>query len=74
MAMLIYAGDVGSGERVIAPFRALTAPLADMVKPMRYPEIYQPEEGEYHPVAPPPARCSMKKQFMKPGSRASHRR
>lgn len=51
MAMLVYAGDVESGERVTAPFRALATPISDMVKPMLYPEIYAPEEGEYHPVA-----------------------
>ena len=50
-AMLVYAGDVESGERALAPFRAIATPLADMMKPMSYPEIYQPEEGEYHPVA-----------------------
>ena len=51
MAMLVYAGETGAGERAIAPFRALAAPLADMIHPMRYPEIYQEEAGEYHPVA-----------------------
>src|SRR5918997_1661147 len=52
MAMLVYAGEeVDEGERAIAPFRALAEPIADMVKPMRYPEIYPPEEGAYHPVA-----------------------
>jgi FAD/FMN-containing dehydrogenase len=51
MAMLVYAGEVEAGERVIAPFRALATPIADMVKPMRYPEIYPLEEGDYHPVA-----------------------
>ena len=51
MAMLVYAGDAESGERAIEPFRALASPLADMIHPMRYPEIYQEEEGEYHPVA-----------------------
>jgi FAD/FMN-containing dehydrogenase len=51
MAMLAYAGDEKEGERVIAPFRALATPIADMVKPIKYPEIYPPEEGEYHPVA-----------------------
>jgi len=51
MGMLIYAGDPANGEPVIAPFRALAAPLADMIKPMRYPEIYPPEQGDYHPVA-----------------------
>jgi FAD/FMN-containing dehydrogenase len=51
MAMLVYAGGVDEGERVIAPFRALAEPIADMVKPMRYPEIYQPHDGDHHPVA-----------------------
>jgi FAD/FMN-containing dehydrogenase len=51
MAMLVYAGEIEAGERAVAPFRALVAPLADMIHPMRYPEIYQEEQGEYHPVA-----------------------
>jgi hypothetical protein len=51
MALLCYAGEVEAGERAIAPFRALAEPLVDMVKPMPYPEIYPPEEGDYHPVA-----------------------
>lgn len=51
MAMLVYIGDAKEGERVIAPFRALATPVADMVKPMEYPEIYPPEQGDYHPVA-----------------------
>ena len=49
--MLVYAGEASDAERVIAPFRALAKPFADMVKPMTYPEIYPPEEGGYHPVA-----------------------
>ncbi len=51
MAMLVYAGDAEAGQRAIAPFRALAKPIADMVRPMRYPEIYPPEEGGYHPIA-----------------------
>jgi FAD/FMN-containing dehydrogenase len=51
MAMMVFAGDVEAGERAMAPFRALTTPLADMIRPMRYPEIYPPDEGDYHPVA-----------------------
>jgi FAD/FMN-containing dehydrogenase len=51
MAFLYYAGETGAGERALAPFRALATPLADMLKPMSYPEIYPPEEGGYHPVA-----------------------
>jgi FAD/FMN-containing dehydrogenase len=51
LAMLAYAGEVDEGERAIAPFRALAEPIADMVRPMPYPEIYPPEEGDYHPTA-----------------------
>lgn len=51
MAMLVFAGDAGDGERVIAPFREITTPLADLVRPMRYPEIYPPEDPGYRPVA-----------------------
>ncbi len=50
-AMLVYAGAVEAGQRAIAPFRALAAPIVDMVKPMRYPEVYPPEDEAYHPVA-----------------------
>src|SRR5215211_650975 len=45
MAMVCYAGPTDAGERAIAPFRALATPVADMVKSMRSPEIYPPEEG-----------------------------
>ena len=51
MAMLVYAGDPEAGERAIAPFRAIAAPIVDMVKPMKYPEIYPPEDDSYHPLA-----------------------
>src|SRR5215218_3505731 len=52
MAMLVYAGgDVETGERTIAPFRALAEPIVDMIKPMPYPEIYPPDEGDFHPTA-----------------------
>jgi FAD/FMN-containing dehydrogenase len=51
MAIMVYAGEAEVGARALAPFRALATPLADMLKPMTYPEIYPSEEGEYHPVA-----------------------
>jgi hypothetical protein len=51
MALLVHAGPVSDGERVLAPFRALATPIADMLKPMPYPEIYPPEEEDYHPTA-----------------------
>jgi FAD/FMN-containing dehydrogenase len=43
MAFIVYAGDVDAGSRAVAPFRALADPLADMVRPMAYPEMYPPE-------------------------------
>ena len=49
--MVVYAGDVEAGERAIAPFRALATPLADMVRPMAYPEMYPPHDDSYRPVA-----------------------
>jgi FAD/FMN-containing dehydrogenase len=51
MAFVAYAGAVEDGERAIAPLRALAEPLADMVRPMSYAEMYPPEEEEYRPVA-----------------------
>jgi hypothetical protein len=49
--MLCYAGAVEAGERALAPFRALATPIVDMVKPGRYPEMYPPEDPNYHPIA-----------------------
>lgn len=51
MAILVHASGGEAGEHAIAPFRALATPIADMVKPMRYPEIYPPDDGSYHPTA-----------------------
>jgi FAD/FMN-containing dehydrogenase len=51
MAFVAYAGDVDAGERAIAPLRGLAEPLADMVRPMSYAEMYPPEEHEFRPVA-----------------------
>ena len=51
LAMMAYAGGAEAGERALAPFRALAAPIVDMVKPIRYPEIYPPDDPSYHPLA-----------------------
>jgi FAD/FMN-containing dehydrogenase len=50
-ALMAYAGAPEEGERTLAPFRALAEPIADMVRPIPYPEIYMPDEADYHPVA-----------------------
>jgi hypothetical protein len=51
LALMVYAGEVEPGQRVVAPFRELATPLADFVKPMPYPEIYPSEDPDYHPAA-----------------------
>jgi FAD/FMN-containing dehydrogenase len=51
MAMLCHAGEVEAGQRAVAPFRALATPVADLVRPMPYPEMYPPEDPAFHPTA-----------------------
>ena len=51
LALMAYAGDAASGERVLAPFRALAAPITDMLRPMPYPALYPPEVPGYRPKA-----------------------
>jgi FAD/FMN-containing dehydrogenase len=50
-ALLAFAGSTDAGERAVAPFRNLATPVADMVRPMAYPELFMPIEEDYHPVA-----------------------
>jgi FAD/FMN-containing dehydrogenase len=50
LALMCYAGEVGAGEQAMAPFRALAEPIADLVGPMRYPELFRLTPGR-----PPPA-------------------
>ena len=55
--LMCWAGDASSGEAAMRPFRdlakagGLDAPIADLVKPMSYPEMYPPEDPDYHPSA-----------------------
>ena len=44
MARMVYAGDVEAGRRVVAPFHALAEPVADLVRPMSYPELFPGEQ------------------------------
>jgi FAD/FMN-containing dehydrogenase len=50
-ALMTYAGDIGEGEEVVARFRALAEPIIDMVQPMKYRDIYGPDEEAPHPAA-----------------------
>jgi hypothetical protein len=58
--LLVYSGDPAGAEAVLAPFRALSTPIIDMLKPMRYPEIYElMEEG-----GPVPAGMVVRSMFI----------
>ena len=46
MSQMAYLGPPDQAEAAIAPLRALAEPLADMVRPMRYPELYEGPEPE----------------------------
>ena len=50
MAFLVYAGETEAGLGAVAPFRAVATPLADMIRPMTYPEMFPPDPG-FHPIA-----------------------
>jgi FAD/FMN-containing dehydrogenase len=49
IALMVYAGGADAAERAIAPIRALATPLADTVRPIRYPEMYAGPEAP-HPA------------------------
>jgi FAD/FMN-containing dehydrogenase len=51
LALMCYAGDAEAGERVIAPFRALATPHADLVQPQPYAAMYMEDDPDYHPLA-----------------------
>jgi FAD/FMN-containing dehydrogenase len=51
MLLLAHSGPIEEGEQFVHRLRKLGPPIADMVRPMPYPEIYPPEMEDYHPVA-----------------------
>jgi FAD/FMN-containing dehydrogenase len=53
MGMMIWSGPMDEADAIFAPFRALATPLADMLRPMAYPDMFPAEEGEegYRPLA-----------------------
>jgi FAD/FMN-containing dehydrogenase len=50
MALMCYAGEAEAGDQAFAPFRALAEPVAHMIRPMTFPEIYQLTEVEPIPL------------------------
>ena len=51
LALMCYSGDPIEGEHCLATFRGLAPPIADLLRPMAYHEIFPPEDGSYHPTA-----------------------
>jgi FAD/FMN-containing dehydrogenase len=51
MGLMAYCGPVEEAAGVFAPFRELAEPIADLVRPIPYPEIYGPEDPDYRPIA-----------------------
>ena len=51
MALVCWSGAADAADAVLAPFRALATPLADLVRPVAYPELFPPADPEYHPTA-----------------------
>jgi FAD/FMN-containing dehydrogenase len=57
LGLMGFAGPVEAAERALAPFRALATPLADMVQPSAYSDMFPPEPEDYRPQA------AMRSQF-----------
>lgn len=51
MALMTYAGSAEAAEPVLAPFRALATPLADLLREIPYAGMFQPDPDDYHPIA-----------------------
>jgi FAD/FMN-containing dehydrogenase len=57
LALMCFAGGAAAGEAALKPFRdlaklgGLNAPVGDLVKPMPYPEMFPPDDPDYHPSA-----------------------
>ena len=51
LALVCWSGDPQAGDAALAPFRALATPLADLLRPMGYPELYPPDDPDYRPTA-----------------------
>ena len=50
LASMAFAGEDAAAARALAPFRAITTPLADMVKAVPYVMMYPPEDPSQRPT------------------------
>lgn len=51
MALVCWSGPAEAADAALAPLRAFGEPLADLVRPVPYPELFPPADPEYHPRA-----------------------
>jgi len=51
MATMAWTGEAAAGEQALAPFRALAEPVADLVAPKPYADMYPPLPPGYRPKA-----------------------
>jgi FAD/FMN-containing dehydrogenase len=51
LSMMVWAGDPAAAEEALAPFRSLATPVADLVHPGPFTEVYPPDDPDYHPTA-----------------------
>jgi FAD/FMN-containing dehydrogenase len=49
MATLLHAGPHDAGQKALAPFRELAEPIVDLLRPLAYPEIFPPGNGDSGP-------------------------
>lgn len=51
MVMACFAGPAAEAEAALAPLRGLAAPIADMLRPIHYPELFPPDGEGPGPLA-----------------------
>jgi FAD/FMN-containing dehydrogenase len=51
LAMLVHVGPAEAGAEALAPFRSLATPLADLLRPISFAEVYPPENPDYRPLS-----------------------
>ena len=45
LAMMLHVGPSGASRQALAPFREIAPPIADLLRPMSYDEIYPPDKA-----------------------------
>ena len=50
-SLVCWSGPVDEADAALTPIRAAAPPIADLLRPMTYPEMYGPEDPDYHPLA-----------------------